>query len=353
MALEAANNFSFLRLLLASLVLLSHAPELIDGNRGRELFTLLTHQMSFGELAVDGFFVISGFLVTKSWVQKPGLLAFLDKRVRRIYPGFIVSCILSALVVGPLAAASSAYFSQFNYYELLMTTLRLQVPLTPPVFPGHSYAFVNGSLWTISYEALCYLIVAAFGLLGMFRRRALWPLFLAGCFAIWVNLNTTLFLHPLSAFLAANSFPEVFRFLSYFFAGTCFYLFHSKIRYFKFGAAIAAVALYLSVTDATWFQLTLMACGSYLLFAFAFAQIPVLKSFQKAPDISYGVYLYGWPTQKLLIQFIPGISPWILFPASLLICCGLGLLSWHLVEKHFMRKRKQIQRNPNPALALV
>lgn len=51
------------------------------------------------------------------------------------------------------------------------------------------------------------------------------------------------------------------------------------------------------------------------------------------PDFSYGIYLYGWPVQKLLIWYLPLISPWLLFLLSAGISSGCGLLSWYIIEK--------------------
>jgi peptidoglycan/LPS O-acetylase OafA/YrhL len=78
----------FMRIGFAACVLLSHAPELTDGNPSRELFYRLTHVMSLGSFGVDGFFLLSGFLIVKSWQTDPNLLDYLSKRVLRIVPGY-------------------------------------------------------------------------------------------------------------------------------------------------------------------------------------------------------------------------------------------------------------------------
>ncbi len=84
-------------------------------------------------------------------------------------------------------------------------------------------------------------------------------------------------------------------------------------------------------------QLALATAGAYILFWFAFARLPALKFFQAHSDVSYGVYLYGWPTQSLLTWYFPQASPWVLAVAALSVCLGLGFLSWHLVELPFLR----------------
>jgi peptidoglycan/LPS O-acetylase OafA/YrhL len=91
-------------------------------------------------------------------------------------------------------------------------------------------------------------------------------------------------------------------------------------------------------------QIALLTVGAYLLFWFAFIPSPLLGKFRSFPDISYGVYLYGWPTQELLIWYIPTISPWVMFPLALGICSVCGLLSWHLVENPFLKLKPKPER---------
>ena len=94
------NNFGALRLLFASVVILSHSAEIVDGDRSREVLTNIFGTLTFGILGVDGFFIISGYLITKSLLSSPTLFDYAKRRVLRIYPAFIVCFWLSLLVFG-------------------------------------------------------------------------------------------------------------------------------------------------------------------------------------------------------------------------------------------------------------
>src|ERR1700723_1053671 len=122
------NNFDFLRLALAVLVIFSHSFPLGAGSEMHEPLRVLTHgQMTFGAFAVDLFFVMSGFLIAGSAERSRSLRLFLKKRVERIYPAFLVCTVLMVLVVLPL---SGGVLAEAGWSTRLMDfttqTLRLQ-----------------------------------------------------------------------------------------------------------------------------------------------------------------------------------------------------------------------------------
>ena len=336
------NNFNFLRLLFASLVILTHSCDIIDGNTHREILSRLSHTTTFGTVAVDGFFLLSGFLIVQSWQRQPSFGEFLRKRALRIYPAFIVASLVCAFLVGPYAANAAAYFRRLNPGLLCLGMLFLKVPVVPRTFVGLHYGCINGSVWTISHEFYCYLLVPLLAGLGFVKHRRWWLGFSLVLLLFSVAFPAHPPSHPLGIFwgiLLPESPEQMFRLMACFCAGGCFYLFRDELRYRRVWLVAAAVVLGLCLCNGPCASLALPTVGAYLLFGLAFADLRFLDSFKSQADVSYGVYLYGWPVQSLLIWYFLDVSPWEVSAATFIICLGLGWLSWHAVERPFLRMK--------------
>ncbi len=335
-----SNNFDCLRLIFASLVIVSHATAFVDGDVHRELFHCIFGTTLMGEVAVDGFFLISGFLIVKSWIRNPHLSSFLRKRINRIYPGFIVASCISVFLVGPLAG-SSTFLEDLGLGKFLSGLLFLVGPYCPPVFRGTYFANINGSLWTIAYEFRCYLLVAVLGIFGLTHKKWIW----LGVALVAIGLSyvpgMTEVKVPDWAHLIVPDVSHSLHFLALFGIGATYCLFEDRIRWDDRVAAGALLLMIGLLFIPALAQIAIAVPGSYLLFWFANRETPSLNWFRNLPDISYGVYLYGWPTEKLLLWYLPNLGPWLLMGFSLLISFGLGYLSWLLVERRFLSGRSR------------
>lgn len=345
------RTFDLVRILFAVLVLLSHAPELCDGNRLREPLTMLAHTpMSFGTLAVDGFFLLSGYLMVQSWESDRHVLNFMRKRVLRIVPGYAVATLLSVLGVGLLAPGVPHFFARINWPHLAADMLLLQPPTTPPVAPGVSLQSVNGALWTIAYEFRCYLLIALLGALTLLRRPVPFLLLTAGVCGLAGahSLVEHLSWHgPISRAVLGDTIL-LLHFSAIYLVGAGYHVLRAWIPFRPWIAAIIAVVL-LSVPrlHPAAFERATIFLGSYLLFALGRTRFRWAERLHRLPDLSYGIYLYGWPVETLLVFYLHG-PPWLIFINAVAACFLLGWLSWHLVERPALKLKRRTSA-PLPA----
>src|SRR5262249_36023778 len=153
------------------LVIVSHSFGLMDGDYSREPLARLFGSLALSDIAVDGFFVISGYLVTQSFESSHSVLSYLRKRVLRIYPGYCVAFLVSIFIVAPLTGGALSDITWIAAFNMLL----LQMPSVPNVFNGLHFPVLNGAMWTIAYEFRCYLAVVVLGLLGLLRVRWIMP----------------------------------------------------------------------------------------------------------------------------------------------------------------------------------
>ncbi len=346
---EHFNNFNALRLVLAVLVIVSHAFPLSYGGMDREpLGRITTWQDSFGGVAVNLFFLISGMLITASWLRSKSMQNFLFKRILRIYPGFLVATtvsILIALVFNP--AFRHSILSRAWVYGFLndLVFLGSFSMIHPSAFSANPLpGAINGSLWTISIEFGCYLLVAVVGLFCLFKRRWLILLF---AFGVWLFYVARIFLGR----VVWQSEP---RFLTYFLAGMLCWLFRDKIirvLSVPLGVACGAVLLLSSRFPPLW-GVIFPFVGSYLILSIGTGRRWRFTRWTEKTDLSYGIYLYAFPVQQVIASF-PSLRHAVLnFLIALPVTAGLAWLSWHFVEEPFLRMKNLQMSDYDPAEAL-
>ncbi len=328
------NNFGFLRLLFAALVVVSHSPELVDGNRSREILTRIFGTTSFGEVAVDGFFLISGYLITKSFIESRSTRSYLAKRFFRIVPGYLVSFWICVLIIAPFVGADGSVLSAETIKHQIVRTLRLASPDVPGVFPGLPNPALNGPMWTIAYEFRCYLAAAGFGLLGVYKPRYRVAVLAAVTFLLVLNAHGAMDNVHLTGAAVIGDAGQDTRFAAVFGVGALYYLYKDKIRLTGMGALVAAILLPMLLFNRHLAELAYAILGGYLIFWVAFKIRPLRASrFNNNADISYGLYLYAWPVQNLIIWNSPAINPWVLCFITLPVAGLLAYLSWTFVER--------------------
>jgi peptidoglycan/LPS O-acetylase OafA/YrhL len=338
------NSIGALRLALATMVLYTHAHLL--GGFGLEPLARWSRETTLlGTIAVQGFFVLSGWLITASWCRHPTLGRFLWHRLLRLVPALWLCLVFTAGVLAPLlwlatphlqTAFASLDPSPFGYVWRNLLLPRSQISIGPLPLGGAYTGDWNGSLWTLFYEGACYALVGVLGFAGLFTmRRATGTTLLAGM----------LILLPIYSLIPAGSLPPIIGRLydtpgklltMHFLAGALWALWpeHTARALRRFEVPlVAAAALVVS-----W-RLGASAWASPLLLSpllLWLAQRRWLTGFERrvGGDYSYGLYLYAFPVQQCLAAMhAPRLGFAAYFVSSFLLALALAAASWHLVER--------------------
>lgn len=335
-------GFDYLRLFLAASVVLSHSvglssgPAKSDAMWSSELGPLLT-------LILPMFFALSGFLVAGSLMRCATLGRFLGLRCIRIFPALAVEVVLSALVLGPLVTnlPLGQYFTDPLFANYFWNALGHPQYYLPGVFENNTGGSkVNGQLWTVPFELLCYIALAALALLGVRRFPALAPLGSVLFLLAFVTWKTRFFAEPLAPMPGRVSGAVL---VSAFLAGLSFFLYRKIVPWnWLFGCASGALSIALLRTN----------YGEYLaVFPIAYLTVwlglttPKRVAMVSSSDYSYGIFLYGYAVQQSVTHFLPWATSWWQNAAiSLVVVTMIAAVSWHWVESPAQRLKSPIAR---------
>lgn len=340
------NNFNLMRVLAAALVILGHSYA-ITHNGGREPFVRATG-IDSGAWAVDIFFIISGFLVAKSYLSRHDPVNFVVARVLRIYPGLLVAVLSNVLLVGLAFTTLPAleYLASRQTWEYLVVNGSLLYRFVdlvyelPGVFKGNPWGpAVNGSLWTLPFEVWMYIGLLALGIVGVLRRRWLWNLVWTGIVVVSVGHQAGL----LSGGPLASPYAPFFeRFALFFGWGTFCFINRDRI---PVNGLLAAGLTALTVLLWKWpltQWLVLPPALAYVIFWLAFVPGGYIRKYNRLGDYSYGVYIYAFPIQQSLAALIPGIGPLTMAALALPLTLIPAVLSWHFVEKRALGLKDKV-----------
>jgi peptidoglycan/LPS O-acetylase OafA/YrhL len=349
------NQLDFLRLSAALLVIVSHYYALRDGDNRREPYERVSGYCNFGKLAVYSLFFISGLLAARSFLTRPNTGRYLWNRARRVFPALMGSVAFCILLVGPLLTTLPLRAYLIHPATLQFAGNAALVPNhydLPGVFAqyphGDPRAAVNGSLWSVPCGMLMFFAIAGMGTLRLLGRKPLIAAVTLAMLLAWLAYDFGLITS--AALQRHKIWVEFLPHLGFFFfAGVLVYLYRNRIRpdgrlFLLCLLAIAGTwrAIWPGAGPAGYVVFTV--CLPYVLLYLSFARWPLLspalQRINRLGDFSYGVYLFGYPVQQLLMGLYgPRLSA---AGHIVLACLGsllLAALSWHVIERPILRGR--------------
>ena len=361
------NSLNFIRIVLAVAVILSHAVELGYYGTWEQV-----NRTTLGSVAVYGFFSISGYLIAGSALRN-GPFRFFWQRFLRIFPAFWLCLVVTAFGFGIIAWLSnphpsehlSSYFTArqapfgYVYRNLFLKIYQPSIAGTPV---GSVQPLVwNGSLWTLFYEFLCYLVLMGLAAVGLLKRRFS-VLVITGALIAAITLIT--FNSDLNgSFSVMHNFilMNLMRFSAIFLTGALLYLYRDRVPdsgWIALGSSGLFIAELWLPTHNQYPEFALTTSGLLSpLIAYPMIWLGYHLPFDGVGarnDYSYGLYIYAYPVQQLLAVW--GVIRWGLpayFGLAIAITIPLAMASWWAVEKHALKlKRWQFSPGRSPAVPL-
>jgi peptidoglycan/LPS O-acetylase OafA/YrhL len=329
------NNFNLIRILAAAGVLVSHAFPISLGSGAVEPLQAATGQ-TLGKICVLVFFALSGFFIAQSFTRTESVEAFLRARALRLFPALVVVLALTLLAGALLTTVpDAAYWAVApDYFLRNLTLVSLRYDL-PGVFADNPYGpAINGSLWTLIYEVLCYAGVLLAGTIGLLARPRL---VLASALVVLVAgvVLRPFQLHVRIDHLLTLGLP--------FATGTALWVFRAVV---PLSAALAVALLATAAAGAggpLFLPLASVALAYAVLVAGYFPS-RLLRRYNRLGDYSYGMYIYAFPIQQFAAS-LGLLTPWANIALAFPVTLACAVLSWHLIEEPALLLKCPRRRN--------
>lgn len=331
--LRRQNSFDALRLLFALFVIFNHSYALLLLPDPLEVISGFRYD--FGKLGVTGFFAISGYLVTQSWLRNPNPFRFVLARALRIFPAFWVALLFSVLIAATVTTNAYEFLSgPYTWRWVSRNALFIWQGFgtgMPGAFEGNPFpGGANGSLWTLTYELRCYAVVLLLGMTTLLAQRRL----------MWVVIAAL----TLYYFKSVMNIGLAFR-LGYYDLYLAFAtgMLIASSGYRSSIISIAGVSLCAMLAQLNhlpgdhWWYAPLQMAIAVVIVRLANSQTLMRFAFRSG-DYSYGLYVYAFPLQQLVIALLGDYaSPFLVCLLTLASTFPLAILSWHSLEKRALR----------------
>jgi peptidoglycan/LPS O-acetylase OafA/YrhL len=331
------NSFDFLRLFFAFAVFVAH-------------FGVLTPYKFYfpvsSQMAIAGFFIISGFLIVRSFYGSRNLVDYIIKRIRRIAPAYFLVLILCAVLLFFVSSLSfKDYFVSKHFFKYLISNslfLNFIEPTLPCVFSENFLPeVINGSLWTIKVEIALYATVPLIAIL--LKKRKI--IVLSAIYLLSFLFSYAMFM------LAEKSGNEFFVMLQRQFLGQIKFFISGTILLFYFDFIVKkhckillpiATIIFLSRYFISFWLIEFFYPLAFAIIivwcAYKFKKLAILT---RAGDFSYGFYLFHFPVIQVFMYFgWFGKTPILLFAACFFVIYALSCLSWHCLEKRMLKRKR-------------
>ena len=349
-ATSRVNNLNFMRFIAALMVIVSHCYVIVLGGNASSILAKFTEdRLSSGGVSVGVFFLFGGFLIARSCEHYPEPRKFFSARALRLFPELLFVVLLTVLIIGPLVTSFSLpeYFTSPETYKYFLNGILIMDYKLPGVFTNNPFSgVVNGSLWTLPVEFVCYILCFISYKLTKFDKKK------------FLLLSLPVFV--LAAVYYVKFSPlqlSAVRAVLLFFLGVLIWVLRDRITISPV-LGLASIVLWFVMVFSGIDNLAMLTVFPIACFCLAYGMGNHFSKFGTKFELSYGIYLWAFPIQQALAQYFPAWHPYVnALVAALLATCGafvnhfvvtapLGrFLKEHRQKAHEERKSSEEQNN--------
>ncbi len=332
------NFFTPLRIIMALMVVFGHATVVKIGGSSAEPKLFLHYTPSY--TAVNAFFIVSGFLVTKSMLHRGDMPGFAAARILRIFPALLTFVLITTFAMGAMVT-SMPLTQYFTHPETLTQPLRVlsfaQTEMNlPGTFQDNPEQMSGATLWTLRYEVLAYIGTFIAFAIGLLRSRSLIAMqFLIFAIVYPVAIRTGLY----------DTLPDtaqaVLRFGLAYGLGAAIFAFRDTLRFHLWAPAVflGLTWLFKSGPEA---EVAFNLAIATLVFWLAYIEAPKWKFLQRLDDVSYGIYIYHWAVLQCLVLINPAFNTAALALTAATLSSVIAWLSWRIIEKPALKSKGRL-----------
>lgn len=338
--ISRSNNFDFLRLLFASLVIVSHSYPLTGK---AEAIGILTHgQLSLGSLSVDCFFIMSGYLIMTSLQRSKSPQEYMWKRLLRLYPAYIALLLLTMLFL-PIVYEGVDIFDEktfWSYFPNALSLYKIHYEVNG-VFENNPYPqAINGSLWSLSYEFTMYIALLFLFPLRKFKYLNVLVIIIFLLSFYFSVTNTHILGYTMKKILLQP--VEFYKLCTCFMAGSALVFINLKKINFLWVKCLLFLILIISLYIEIYKYINPIILPLFILLVGTSTTKYLSTIGKRLGDISYGVYIYGFIVQQTLMYYF-GLETLELTLSGIVITYVLAYGSWHLIEKKMLTYKNLVK----------
>lgn len=333
-----SENLHLMRFIASIMVILSHSFVICTASEENEWFVkLFDAQLTMGGFAVAVFFLCGGYLIAMSAEKNQTAGKYFTARVLRLFPPLVFSTFFTIVLCSFFSEMGQIlYFFSPTTWVYMWNCVFKRVYYLPGVFTGNPYgAVVNGSLWTLPVEFICYILCFMAIKMKLTKKKSYpftAPFVIAGAYVVW--------------FMGYGipNLRELIRPVLLFYIGMGYWIYREYITFSirKFCIAIAAFVGLMIIGQGT---LAMLLAFPYIMMTIWFGMKQCSPKLGKLGNYSYGIYLWGFPVQQMVMDVYADfpMDPMLNVVFAIPITIVLGIITYYVSEKWFMQAVREIK----------